>query len=114
MKLYGIKNCDTVRRARKWLESNKINYSFHDLREDGLTEAMLQEWADLTSWELLFNKRSTSFRSLTETQKSNIIQSKAISLMVEHPTLVKRPILINNKQLHIGFKPAQYQELFIK
>ncbi|MBE8168750.1 MAG: ArsC family reductase [Shewanella sp.] len=112
--LYGISNCDTVRKARKWLESNNIDFTFHDFREDGLTEQMLKVWTESISWELLFNKRSTSFRALSDSQKLDITQLKAISLMAEYPTLVKRPLLVKDKQIHIGFKPAQYQELFIK
>ncbi|MBB1382495.1 ArsC family reductase [Shewanella frigidimarina] len=112
MTLYGIKNCDTVRKARKWLEAEKIDYTFHDFREDGLNETMVTQWADVVGWETLFNKRSTSYRGLTDAEKTDITQDKAIALMVQHPTLIKRPVLVNNDKLLVGFNLAQYQAWF--
>ncbi|AZG73584.1 ArsC family reductase [Shewanella livingstonensis] len=112
MTLYGIKNCDTVRKARKWLEAEKIEYTFHDFREDGLSEATVAQWANVVGWETLFNKRSTSFRGLTDAEKIDISEDKAITLMVQHPTLIKRPVLVNNDKLLVGFNLAQYQAWF--
>ncbi|QDE31039.1 MULTISPECIES: ArsC family reductase [Shewanella] len=112
MTLYGIKNCDTVRKARKWLEAEKINYTFHDFREDGLSETTVAQWANVVGWETLFNKRSTSFRNLTDAEKTDITQDKAIALMVQYPTLIKRPVLVNNDKILVGFKIAEYQAWF--
>ena len=112
MTLYGIKNCDTVRKARKWLEAEKIDYTFHDFRDDGLTSDTVNQWANIVGWETLFNKRSTSFRGLTDAEKSDITQDKAIALMVQHPTLIKRPVLVNQDRILVGFKTEQYQAWF--
>ncbi|WP_163937282.1 ArsC family reductase [Paraferrimonas sp. SM1919] len=109
MKLYGIKNCDTVRKAKKWLEANNIEHTFVDFRVDGLTQADIEAWLEHTSWETLFNKRSTSFRGLTDEQKADIDQAKAIALMLEHPTLIKRPVLAMADGVMVGFKEADYQ-----
>ncbi|MDD8058189.1 MULTISPECIES: ArsC family reductase [Shewanella] len=112
MTLYGIKNCDTVRKARKWLEAEKIDFTFHDFREDGLTAETVNQWVKVVGWEALFNKRSTSFRGLTDAEKSDITQEKAIALMVQYPTLVKRPVLVKQDSILIGFKAEQYQAWF--
>ena len=109
MTLYGIKNCDTVRKARKWLEAEKIDYTFHDFREDGLNETTVTQWVNVIGWETLFNKRSTSFRNLTDAEKKDINQEKAIALMVQYPTLIKRPVLVNSDKILVGFKEADYQ-----
>ncbi|WP_153913297.1 ArsC family reductase [Shewanella sp. TC10] len=110
--IYGIKNCDTVRKARKWLEAENQNFTFHDFREQGINADIINQWFELTNWELLFNKRSTSFRNLTDEQKADITKEKALQLMVEFPTLIKRPVLIQNEQILIGFKAADYQAWF--
>lgn len=112
MTLFGIKNCDTVRKARKWLAQHHFNVSYHDFREDGLTEERLTEWVAMVGWEALFNKRSTSFRNLTDAEKSDLNEAKAIALMACYPTLVKRPVLLKDGHLHIGFKVPQYQAWF--
>ncbi len=112
MTLYGIKNCDTVKKARKWLENNNQSVNFHDFREDGLTAETITSWAEQVGWETLFNKRSTSFRNLSEAEKNDLNQDKAIGLMHTYPTLIKRPVLVLNKQVHVGFKAEQYQEIF--
>ena len=112
MTLYGIKNCDTVRKARKWLQANQPDVTFHDFREDGLEKEQLARWVDSIGWEKLFNKRSTSFRNLTDADKADINQDKAISLMLEHPTLIKRPVLVNGDKVQVGFKEAEYQAWF--
>ncbi|MCL1142638.1 ArsC family reductase [Shewanella gaetbuli] len=112
MKLYGIKNCDTVRKARKWLENNTIEYQFHDFREQDLTEDVVSNWCEKLGWEVVFNKRSTSFRALDDAQKTDLNQQTAIKLMVEQPTLVKRPVLDNGTQVMVGFKEAEYKAWF--
>ncbi|MCK8046486.1 ArsC family reductase [Shewanella sp. 1CM18E] len=110
--LFGIKNCDTVRKARKWLEANQLEVTFHDFREDGLAAEQIEQWVEAVGWESLFNKRSTSFRNLTETEKSDLNEKKAIALMALYPTLIKRPVLVTNDQVQVGFKEADYRTWF--
>ena len=110
--LYGIKNCDTVRKARKWLQANQPQVTFHDFREDGLDKDQLSSWVAMAGWETLFNKRSTSFRNLSDADKSDIDQDKAIELMLAHPTLIKRPVLVATDKVQVGFKEAEYQAWF--
>ncbi|WP_133406944.1 ArsC family reductase [Parashewanella tropica] len=110
--LFGISNCDTVRKARKWLAENQIEHTFHDFRKDGLSKTEINHWLERQGWEALFNKRSTSYRALPDEDKTNIDQAKAIELMLEHPTLIKRPVLLTENSVQIGFKAEQYQELF--
>ncbi|MFC1602469.1 ArsC family reductase [Pseudomonadota bacterium] len=110
--LYGIPNCDTVRKARRWLDAHEINYQFHNFRKEGLTELLLQNWVTELGWETLINRRGTSWRKLPEQERDGINQSTAIQLMLENPTLIKRPILDVGTSRHVGFSEAQYQELF--
>jgi arsenate reductase (glutaredoxin) len=110
--LYGIKNCDTVKKARRWLDGEKITYQFHDLRADGLDEKTLRNWTKKTSWEDLLNKRSTTWRQLPDDDKNTINEINAIKQMLINPTLIKRPVLSFNKQIIIGFNASNYQEIF--
>jgi Spx/MgsR family transcriptional regulator len=107
--LYGIKNCDTVKKARQWLDQNGIAYQFHDLRADGLTLAQLNEFAARLDWNTLLNRSSTSWRQLSAGQQSDLTLEKAIALMLNTPTLIKRPILDTGDKLIIGFKADHYQ-----
>ncbi|WP_366525080.1 arsenate reductase [uncultured Shewanella sp.] len=110
--LFGIKNCDTVRKARKFIEANTLTVSFHDFRQDGLTREQLEHWTRLIDWSQLLNKRSTSFRALSEADKTDIDQQKAIELMLATPTLIKRPVLIEQDKILLGFKEADYKAWF--
>ena len=110
--LYGIKNCDTVRKARKWLEAQGIDHNFHDFRVDGLTKKDLRDWVKAVGWEVLLNKRGTTWRQLPEKTRETIDEGNAIDLMLAHPTLVKRPVLVRGKQVYVGFKPAEYKKIF--
>jgi len=110
--LYGIPNCDTVRKARRWLDAQDINYQFHDFRKEGLQASLLQEWEAELGWETLINRRGMSWRKLPEQTRKEIDQSSAIQLMLENPTLIKRPILDLGNSRHVGFSETQYQELF--
>ncbi|QQX82271.1 arsenate reductase [Shewanella sp. KX20019] len=112
MTLFGIKNCDTVRKARKWLEQNNLSVDFHNFREHGLTVEQVEEWVAVVGWEALFNKRSTSFRNLTDAEKNDINEKKAIALMVLYPTLIKRPVLVGGGKVNVGFKEAEYKAWF--
>jgi len=106
--LYGIKNCDTVKKARKWLEENGIDYRFHDFREDGLTTELLNHFAANVDWNTLLNRSSTSWRQLSDEQKSDLSQDKAIQLMLKTPTLIKRPVLDTGYQFIVGYKDGDY------
>ncbi len=110
--LYGIKNCDTVRKARKWLESEDIDYTFHDFRADGLDKKNLSAWVKSVGWEILLNKRSTSWKQLPDKDKETVDEGKAITLMLANPTLIKRPVLTHRKKVYVGFKLAEYETLF--
>ncbi|MDT8385778.1 MAG: ArsC family reductase [Gammaproteobacteria bacterium] len=110
--LYGIKNCDTVRKARKWLETHNIEYTFHDVRSDGLDEKQLRAWVKSVGWELLLNRRGTTWRQLPDKDKETIDEANAIQLMLAQPSLINRPVLVHKKITHVGFKPTEYQTLF--
>ena len=109
--LYGIKNCDTVKKARRWLESQGKEYLFHDFREDGLDEQQLSEWIKNSGWETFVNKRSTTWRKLSEKEKQIHTNQEALSLLLKNPTLIKRPVVLNNKQLLVGFNEAEFKKL---
>jgi arsenate reductase len=109
--LYGIKNCDTCKKARQALEQNGIEHCFHDFRADGLTPELLRHFIDRLGWEKLLNKSSTSWRQLSPEQQAGLTGDKAARLMLETPTLIKRPILDTGSTLHIGFKAGQYDSL---
>jgi arsenate reductase len=110
--LYGIANCDTVCKARKWLTSHDVDYQFHDLRKDGLNAKQLKNWASKVSWETLLNRRGQSWRKLANKDKTELTEARALKLMLNEPTLIKRPVLEVNNQVHVGFKDADYQQLF--
>jgi len=112
--LVGIKNCDSVKKARKWLEGHGVAYTFHDLREQGLERAELEQWLDAVGWETLLNRRSTSWKQLSEAERSDVERDKALALMLANPTLIKRPVLINGKTIRAGFKEAEYNTIFGK
>jgi arsenate reductase len=107
--LYGIKNCDTCKKTRKWLDKNGISYQFHDFRIDGLTLAQLNDFAARADWNTLLNRSSTSWRQLSAEQQTDVTPEKALQLMLNTPTLIKRPILDTGDKLIIGFKAEHYQ-----
>lgn len=110
--LYGIKNCDTVKKARKWLDTAGIDYRFHDFRADGLQREQLAAWNKAVGWETLLNRRGTTWRQLPEDVKQGIDESSALDLMMEQPTLIKRPVLEHGGEFLVGFKEADYKALF--
>ena len=112
IKLYGIKNCDTVRKARRWLSDHEIDFDFQDIREEPLTQKSWKEIVQHTETELLINTRGTSWRKLTAEEKDTSSQKKIIALLEKHPTVMKRPLLIADGHYHIGFKPEIYEEIF--
>lgn len=111
MILYGISNCDTVRKARKFLEANNLKFTFHDFRKDGFELTTFNEWLQLQPLDVLINKRSTSWKQLSDEQKQGLISGSDLAPLAEMPTLIKRPILSDGKKLLVGFKLADYQSL---
>ena len=111
--LYGIKNCDTVQKALKWLHSNGHEHCFHDFRVDGLEAAQLQQWLDVLGWEGLINKRSTTWKQLSDAEKSALNDKSILDLILHSPTLIKRPLLDLNGSISVGFKAADYQTKFL-
>jgi len=106
--VYGIKNCDSVKKARAWLDARHVAYRFHDYRLDGLEPALLQRFIEVLGVDAVLNQRSTSWRQLEDAQKHDLTPDKALQLMLAVPTLIKRPILENGQQLIVGFNPDQY------
>ena len=111
--LYGIKNCDTVKKSHRWLEAQQIEYTFHDFRVDGLTKDMLEDFLKHVDWEILLNKRGTTWHKLSENQKQNITKQKAMALMVENPTLIKRPVLVHKEEYLVGFNENNYENTLL-
>lgn len=109
MKIYGIKTCDTVSKARAWLETRGIDHVFVDFRVDGLDPKLLDRWTGLVGWQTLLNRSSTTFRELPEAKKSSLDERSAEALMLAHPTLIKRPVLDLADRVLVGFKPAVYE-----
>ena len=106
--IYGIKNCDTMKKARVWLDSHGVAYSFHDYKAEGIDKARLQRWAKEVVWETLLNRAGTTFRKLDDAAKEGLNESKAIALMLEQPSMIKRPVLDLGGKLVVGFKPEIY------
>ena len=106
---YGIPNCDTVKKARTWLDSKGIAYTFHDYKKEGADPAKLQAWVDAKGWEVLLNRAGTTFRKLPDADKQGIDATKAIGLMVEQPSVIKRPVIEHPGGLLVGFKEAEWQ-----
>ena len=115
--LYGISNCDSVKKAKKWLGDNEIVYAFHDFRVDGLTAKQIKAWLEHIPSEKLLNKRSTTWKQLPDTLKNQLAADNApipllVETMTEHPTLIKRPVLaITNNNIQVGFSATHYQQL---
>ena len=110
--LYGIKNCDTVKKARDWLAKNNIDYRFHDFRADGLDKSQVTNWIAELGLETLVNKRSTTWKELDENTKAQLNEQNAVAVIVENPTLIKRPLLDTSEQKHVGFKDTEYTKIF--
>ena len=109
--IYGIRNCDTMKKSRAWLESHGIEYAFHDYKEAGIDEARLQTWMKSAGWETLLNRAGTTFRKLPDTAKADLDARKALKLMLAQPSMIKRPVLERGKTLLVGFSPEKYAAL---
>ena len=106
--MYGIPNCDTIKKARNWLEGQGIPYTFHDFRADGLDEGTLEGWIGKVGWPVLLNKASTTFRGLSDADKQDLSEDKVKALLLDQPTMIKRPVLDMGKKVLVGFKPDIY------
>jgi len=107
--IYGISNCDTMKKARAWLDAHKIPHAFHDYRVAGIDRSLIAAWVKRAGWEVLLNRASTTFRGLPEADKEGLNESKAVALMLEQPTMIKRPVLEAGETLLVGFKPDAYE-----
>lgn len=112
--VYGLKSCDSCRRAREWFREHGIEVAFHDVRADGLSIQMLERWADRVQWEALLNKRSLTWRRIPELDRQNLSRAGALALMLENPTLIKRPVIESRKRMIVGFDADTYERIFAR
>ena len=110
--IYGIKNCDTMKKARAWLDKRGVAYSFHDYKTAGIDRRRLEQWSKQVGWETLLNRAGTTFRALLDKDKDALTDKKAIALMLAQPSMIKRPVLDIGGKLLVGFKPEQYETAF--
>lgn len=111
MKMYGIPNCDTIKKARKFLEQNNINYDFHDYKKQGIEASTLESWLESVDLSVLVNKRSTTWRQISDEQKTDLLDNTNLQILIDNPTLIKRPVLVTNQSILVGFKIADYESL---
>ena len=113
--IYGIKNCDTMKKARAWLEQHGVDYAFHDYKTASIERERLEQWCKKVGWETLLNRAGTTFRKLADSDKTNVDAHKAIALMLAQPSMIKRPVLdLGGGKLLVGFKPDTYSEAVAK
>jgi arsenate reductase len=113
--LYGIKNCDSMKKARVWLDKQGVDYAFHDYKTAGIDRDRLERWAKKAGWETLLNRAGTTFKKLPDKEKAGVTEEKAIALMLAQPSMIKRPVLeLSGGKLFVGFKPEAYSEAFTK
>ncbi len=106
---YGIPNCDTVKKARNWLDAAGLEYQFHDYKKAGIDEASLRRWCGEAGWDKLLNRAGTTFRKLPDADKADLSEDRAVALMLDQPSMIKRPVLEGGKSLLVGFKPDEWQ-----
>jgi Spx/MgsR family transcriptional regulator len=111
--IYGIKSCDTMKKARAWLDQRGVDYAFHDYKAVGIDVERLQRWAAQAGWETLLNRSGTTFRNLPDAQKTDLTERKAIALMLAQPSMIKRPVLEIGTTLLVGFKPDAYEKAVV-
>ena len=109
--IYGIKNCDTMKKARAWLDAHGVGYTFHDYKAEGIDRGRLEEWAGTVGWETLLNRAGTTFRKLPDKHMDGHTEKQAIALMLDQPSMIKRPVLDLGGRLIVGFKADQYEEV---
>jgi arsenate reductase len=107
--IYGIKNCDTMKKARAWLDEHGIAYVFHDYKSAGIERGVLEQWAGQVGWETLINRAGTTFRALPDDKKEGLNERKALALMTAQPAMIKRPVLVIGEEILVGFKPEHYR-----
>ncbi|BCA61062.1 ArsC family transcriptional regulator [Sphingomonas sp. HMP9] len=107
--MFGIKNCDTIKKARTWLDEHRVAYAFHDYKAAGIDAAHLHDWIGRVGWELLLNRAGTTFRKLPEADRADLDADKAVALMLAQPSMIKRPVLDTGETLLVGFKPERYE-----
>ena len=107
--LYGIKNCDTMKKARAWLDAKGVPYAFHDYKAQGIDRERLEGWAQSVGWETLLSRAGTTFRKLPDADKAGLDEGRALALMLDQPSMIKRPVLDLDGRLLVGFKPEQYE-----
>ncbi|MEW7993041.1 MAG: ArsC family reductase [Candidatus Thiodiazotropha endolucinida] len=112
VKLYGIPNCDTMKKAIRWLDEHGITYQFHNYKKVGVDEKLLRQWVDRVGWEALLNRRGMMWRRLDDSVKAEINEENAIRVMLETPSIIKRPVLETDKTLNVGFTEKAYSKLF--
>ncbi len=112
--LFGIPNCDTVKKARNWLDANNIAYAFHDYKKSGADPAQLKSWCAAKGWETILNHAGTTFKKLPDDAKSGLDEAKAIALMLDQPSMIKRPVVEYDSSIVVGFKPAEWEAIFAK
>jgi arsenate reductase (glutaredoxin) len=110
--IYGIKNCDTMKKARDWLDAHKVAYAFHDYKTSGIDRKHLEDWVRQRGWEILLNRAGTTFKKLPDEKKEQLDAAKAIALMLEQPSMIKRPVLEVGGELIVGFSPERYTQAF--
>jgi len=108
--IYGIKNCDTMKKARAWLDKHGVAYEFHDYKTAGIDRGRLEGWARVVGWETLLNRAGSTFRKLADKDKASVTEKKALTLMLDQPSMIKRPVLDVKGKLIVGFKPETYEQ----
>lgn len=110
--VYGIKNCDTMKKARAWLDAHGVAYKFHDYKTEGVTREKLEAWAKKVGWEVLLNRAGTTFKKLPDAERAHVTEKKAFALMLDQPSMIKRPVVETGGKVIVGFKPEVYEGVF--
>ena len=110
--MYGIPNCDTIKKARAWLDGAGVTFAFHDYKKAGIDAATLDGWIDALGWEVLLNRAGTTFRKLPEAERPGVDRARATALMLAQPSMIKRPVLVHDGGVEVGFRPDRYAAVF--
>ncbi len=110
--IYGLRNCDTMKKARQWLDAHGVEYAFHDYKTAGIDRTTIGKWMQQVGWEVLLNRAGTTFRKLAEGERQDLTAKKAAVLMCAQPSMIKRPVLDAGQRIVVGFKPERYAALF--